>query len=150
MKSIDNSLLSSLIMLSCITTCVMAGWLTREQTIHIINNFGDDSVPLIFRCQSGDDDLGVRSLAKGQEFHFSFESQFFLRTLFFCRFKRGHVFNRSFDLYKDRLDIHLCKYDDSKYTNYYWQARKDGIFFSCNGVDYHKRCDWDQRIPCSH
>ncbi|KAK9733401.1 hypothetical protein RND81_04G065900, partial [Saponaria officinalis] len=129
MKYINNPLFLSLIILSCVTDGVIAQWFLYKHTVHIINNFTDGSKPLIFRCQSGDDDLGVKSLAKGREFHFTFGLQIFTRTLFFCRLRRGNAYNRSFDVFRDPLDIHLCKFKHID-GEYYWQARKDGIYFS--------------------
>ncbi|GFP95437.1 hypothetical protein PHJA_001688000 [Phtheirospermum japonicum] len=60
--------------------------LFKKNRISIYNDLPRNSKPLYVRCQSGNDDLGMRTLYPGQGFDWSFRKNVFGETLFFCHF----------------------------------------------------------------
>ncbi|CAI0394812.1 unnamed protein product [Linum tenue] len=77
---------------------------------------------LIVHCQSKDTDLGAHALAVGASFHWSFGTNFFGGTLFWCKLA---VENRriSFVAYKEYYDVFkvTVTYGD-------WVVRDDGVY----------------------
>ncbi|KAK9755540.1 hypothetical protein RND81_01G032800 [Saponaria officinalis] len=142
--------LFSLLVIMILCTSAMAGpedfW-KRRHTVHVINDIDDDSRPLIVHCKSGNDDLGEHSLRKGEEYIWTFHINFFGTTLFFCRFYWDDEKNRLFDSFKIQ-ETQTCDTFE-RGGHYYWAAKSDGIYFSCRGSAYRKRCEWDQNIECS-
>ncbi|KAK9755548.1 hypothetical protein RND81_01G033600 [Saponaria officinalis] len=123
-------------------------WEAKKDTVHVINDIDDESKSLVIQCKSKDDDLGEHYLRKGEEFKWRFRLQIFWHTLFFCRVRWENNKNRMFDSFKFTKEPKLCNYLDGG-GEYFWKVKLDGIYFSCNGTDYHKRCEWDQNIECS-
>ncbi|KAK9755543.1 hypothetical protein RND81_01G033100 [Saponaria officinalis] len=116
--------------------------------VHILNDMDDNSKPLIVRCQSGDDDLGYKLLKKGESFSWKFKLHFFADTLFFCRIRWGNEKNRIFDAFEEEIDNRICEVH-ARDGDYFWKANSKGIYFSCDGENFRKRCEWDQNIECT-
>ena len=72
-------------------------------------------------CKSKDDDIGFRSLKKGEKYSYKFHINFPNSTLFFCRFSRGLINKGVFDLYVVDRDYNRC-------TKCLWKAEKDGLY----------------------
>ena len=99
----------------CLFSFVLLVFLVRwcdgaiiEKKVHvrIINDLGNGS-DLNLHCKSKDDDLGVHVLAPHQFFEFSFRPNFWVTTLYFCRFWWGDE-SHWFDIYVERRDVGRC------------------------------------------
>ncbi|KAK9755542.1 hypothetical protein RND81_01G033000 [Saponaria officinalis] len=120
----------------------------KVHIVYILNDMDDDSKPLIARCKSGDDDFGEKLLKKGESFYWRFKLHLFGRTLYFCRLRWEKEKNRSFDVFEDGRETRICNINGGE-GDYYWKANREGIYFSCDGKKFHKRCEWDQKIKCT-
>ncbi|GFP99074.1 hypothetical protein PHJA_002051300 [Phtheirospermum japonicum] len=56
----------------------------QKHRISVYNKFPRNSKALVVRCQSNDDDLGVRAIYPDQGFDWSFRTNFAETTIFFC------------------------------------------------------------------
>ncbi|KAL7177517.1 hypothetical protein ACSBR2_030805 [Camellia fascicularis] len=79
---------------------VLAGF--ERYQVHIISAVPDKPTPLLFHCQSKDDDLGYYAVRNGAEFRWSFRMNFLDSTLFFCRFQWNSK-DTSFDVFNRHL-----------------------------------------------
>ncbi|KAI4321700.1 hypothetical protein MLD38_035050 [Melastoma candidum] len=84
-------------------------------TIVLINRVDD---VLTLHCKSKDDVLGVHILQKGESWEFSFDPNFFFRTLFYCSFQWDGE-THYFDVYKQTRDY--------RYKKIWWQVKIDGV-----------------------
>ncbi|GFQ08782.1 hypothetical protein PHJA_003022200 [Phtheirospermum japonicum] len=105
-------------------------------TVYVVNNLPSNSPLLDLRCQSGDDDLGNKTLRVNENFHWTFCQNFFGRTLFFCHFYWGSK-QRVFTVFKTNPF-------KGSYVTHYWLAKKDGFYFSNDNVTqtFTKKYDW--------
>ncbi|KAL8048447.1 hypothetical protein ABFX02_07G066600 [Erythranthe guttata] len=60
--------------------------LKKRHLIKIYNRMSQGTPPLTVHCGSKDDDFGNRTFYTGQDFNWSFRTNFWGSTLFFCRF----------------------------------------------------------------
>ncbi|KAL7213629.1 hypothetical protein ACSBR2_016208 [Camellia fascicularis] len=103
--------------------------------VYIINNLSFNSNPLRVRCQSKDNDLGLRKLQTSQEFNWFFRDNFIGTTLFFCHFY-WNTKNTSFGVYDGRLDPY---YSTALQDNYCcWSVRSDGFYLSNDEMTWTK------------
>ncbi|KAK7374275.1 hypothetical protein VNO80_07703 [Phaseolus coccineus] len=105
-------LVKSFLLLSMLTL----GWAHTD--VYITNNL-EGLEDLNLHCKSKDDDLGQHVLHNNQDFHISFNTNYFFGTLFFCSFQWGNSPLFHFDVYDQSRDFYIC--DDCK-----WSIRKDG------------------------
>ncbi|KAL3828333.1 hypothetical protein ACJIZ3_017135 [Penstemon smallii] len=98
----------------------------------------DNSKELIVRCKSADDDLGERSLDKDGEWKWNFRVNFFRSTLFYCNVKWGEYLEKSFNVFD--TDYISSKCEDT--STCFWSVRDEGIYFSCDNVNYVKQHNW--------
>lgn len=103
----------------------------KKKFVRIVNNLNNGE-RLNFRCQSKNDDLGVRSLAVNEQFEFGFRVNFWGRTLFFC-----HLWfldkQASFVAYKSNLDFQT----ECGGAHCIWTAREDGVYLLHINEPYH-------------
>ncbi|KAL7109686.1 hypothetical protein ACP275_06G190200 [Erythranthe tilingii] len=110
---------------------------TVRRTIHVVNKLTPDTPQLDVHCYSKDDDLGNHTLSIGQEFKWTFCTNFFPTTLYAC-----HLWwfpkEKSFDAYKDTLF-------KSTTEDLFWIAKPDGIYFGdANHIQNpEKKYDWE-------
>ncbi|CAI0438108.1 unnamed protein product [Linum tenue] len=72
----------------------------------MIGNALGGNVQLKAHCKSRDDDLGVRVLGPGQEFHFKFWTSMLFTTVFYCSFEwLGSGGLHWYDVYDDNRDF---------------------------------------------
>ncbi|KAL5575025.1 hypothetical protein UlMin_016724 [Ulmus minor] len=99
-----------------------------EAKIHvqIANRLGDGQ-SMRLHCQSKDDDLGVVVLENEQETEWSFGTNFFGTTLFYCDVRWGNLTSwYSFDAYSADRDYSRCK------TICRWMISHEGMLFGQN------------------
>ncbi|PWA95204.1 plant self-incompatibility S1 [Artemisia annua] len=114
-----------------ILTCTFASLthacvFTNKWHIFVMSDMPDND--LIAHVKSGDDDLGIHTIAFRGTYHWSFCQRFDGRTLFYAYFWCGSKF-RSLALF----DKHIRKVCDrnKEGTQYcYWLVRPDGFFAS--------------------
>lgn len=104
--------------------------LTAGSTVHVINALQNNDIPLSFRCQSKDDDLGLQSPNVGDDFHFFFHWPAFGSTRFYCHFYWG-----SKQLFFDLINEHIsndCGRTDIFKNEYecFWKVQDDGFYFA--------------------
>ncbi|KAF3625107.1 putative F-box/kelch-repeat protein-like [Capsicum annuum] len=99
---------------------------TEKINVHIVDGIKKNKPQLIFRCASGDDDLGWHfPTYQGSDFQFSFKLNFFVETIFFCHFWWGKK-DVSFEVYRNSgacgSEIHtgIC----------YWLVKEDGFYLA--------------------
>lgn len=88
--------------------------------------------PMNARCQSGNKDLGNRTIAVNNELSWDFCANAFGRTLWFCHLYWGSK-DKSFDVYNSELGDNFCANNEC-----YWTARPDGIY-----IYKEKLYEWD-------
>ncbi|KAL8048448.1 hypothetical protein ABFX02_07G066700 [Erythranthe guttata] len=76
----------------------------RSHLIQIFNQMPQGTSPLTIHCASKNDEFGYRPLPTGQSFSFSFRTNFWATTLFFCRFWWGGK-TTAFDVFDALWDI---------------------------------------------
>ncbi|XP_056859964.1 S-protein homolog 27-like [Raphanus sativus] len=96
-------------------------YLIRPFTKIMIQN--DNEYLLGVHCKSKDDDIGIRSLKKGEIYRWKFHINFPNSTFFFCGFSRGQINKGVFDIYVVDRDYNRC-------TKCMWRAGKDGLYGS--------------------
>ncbi|XP_059310346.1 S-protein homolog 3-like [Lycium ferocissimum] len=119
--------------------------LTAGYTVHVIDDLSNNDVPLSLRCQSKDNDLGVKTLKVGDDFHFSFHWSIVGETRFYCHYYWGSkqqffdVINRGISNDCKRTDIVTNHYDC------FWKVHDDGFYFSSDNSigSYSKKYDWN-------
>lgn len=105
---------------------------TDDFTVYVANKLPPNSDPLRIHCASRNNDLGYHNLTTNQDFHWSFCTSAFGRTLFFCHLWWG-MKGVSFDVFKDSW-AKRCSGDEC-----YWTVKDDGIYLSG-----YKRHDWNE------
>ncbi|KAK9675682.1 hypothetical protein RND81_11G023300 [Saponaria officinalis] len=94
--------------------------------------------PVVYRCQSGIQDSGIKELKSGQTLDYSFEDYLFLETLYFCHFYFQRK-DRIFDVLTDKMEFKciLSQRPEDLYWvkcfNYHveWVIREDGFYSRC-------------------
>ncbi|CAI0438112.1 unnamed protein product [Linum tenue] len=106
----------------------------------MIGNALGGSVQLKAHCRSRDDDLGVRVLGPGQEFHFKFWTSFFSTTVFYCSFEwPGSGGLHWYDVYDDDRDFWGGK-------NYRWVIKPFAICkFNVPTKEYDRCMTWKEK-----
>ncbi|KAL7081533.1 hypothetical protein ACP275_14G045700 [Erythranthe tilingii] len=92
----------------------------RRHHIHIYNQLPSGFSPLLVHSASKDDDLGNHTLYPGQDFSWSFKSNIFSRTLYFCRFTMGPR--------TVAFDVFNADNEEITYNTYNYVAQADGIY----------------------
>ncbi|KAL5784218.1 hypothetical protein ACOSQ2_006610 [Xanthoceras sorbifolium] len=101
-----------------------AVWLPKT-SIRITNELSNNDIPLFVHCWSHDDDLGIHTLWKTNEWHWQFHNKFLGRTHFVCNFKYG-LKEKTLDIYdSDNWDLR-CTYS----MNCDWSVKDDGFYFN--------------------
>ncbi|KAI3973323.1 hypothetical protein MKX01_020698 [Papaver californicum] len=113
--------------------------------VHIQNDIDVYEVSLDMHCMSYDDDLGQRSLHKGDEWHWEFKTSVF-STHFWCDFRwydnaQYHWNSGTFVVFDKDLFNHkffsFCQGDCQ------WSARRDGFYlYRRDQKVWQKRGDW--------
>ncbi|KAL5784217.1 hypothetical protein ACOSQ2_006609 [Xanthoceras sorbifolium] len=93
-------------------------------TVHITNDFNNNDNPLVMHCWSRDDDLGVHTLWKTNEWHWGFRNKIFGRTHFWCNMKHGTK-EKTIDVYDSDNWAMTCP--DKHHC--YWSVKDDGFYF---------------------
>ncbi|CAA0825346.1 Plant self-incompatibility protein S1 family [Striga hermonthica] len=97
-------------------------FLTSKVTVHVANLLSVNE-PFLLHCRSKDDDLGIKTMDQNQEFRWTFCTNIWYSTKFWCTFQWG---------LKHQV---IIAYEEAKreYCNdnhCYWSARDDRIYFS--------------------
>ncbi|KAK4356914.1 hypothetical protein RND71_022524 [Anisodus tanguticus] len=138
-KAIVFSLAILIILVQTVNSALTAGF-----TVHIIDALPNNDVPLSVHCESKDDDLGIKNLKVGDDFHFSFRGAVFGSTRFYCHFSWGsktHFFDVfTTDMYKSRA----CGRISGNNYECFWKVQEDGFYFGGhNSGPYSKKFDWN-------
>ncbi|CAN6893064.1 unnamed protein product [Brassica oleracea var. botrytis] len=90
-------------------------WL--ETTVTMTNNLGGPL--LMVHCKSKDNDLGVHMVADNTDYHFTFQSNLWKSTLFFCSFQWNNQVKQFdiFDALRDQDECYKCN----------WTIKPDGL-----------------------
>lgn len=105
-----------------VMTMFISATMSHAKTTVVINNDLGGGLALQYHCKSGDNDLGVRSLAPGGSWSFQFNPDIFGRTLYFCSFSWPNE-SHYFDIYIQKRDKEFEKFGC---TNCSWKIRKNG------------------------
>ena len=108
------SLIAKTVVLLSILTLVWA----EKITVQITNSL-EGKENLNVHCKSKDDDIGHHLLYYNQSFQWSFGTNFFWRTLFFCSFQWGNGDLLYFEVYNQLKDHDVCK-------DCHWYITKSG------------------------
>lgn len=96
--------------------------ISPKYTVYVANSLPRGSPPLRAHCASGNDDLGTRTIAVGQNINWNFCESVVDNTLFFCHLWWGKK-NAVFDVFTSKTRsycfTHVC----------YWEADPEGILF---------------------
>ncbi|KAL6208833.1 hypothetical protein ACLB2K_019778 [Fragaria x ananassa] len=104
--------------------------------IHVVNKLGEGRW-LAVHCKSKDDDLGNHDLAPGQDYWFTFKSNYWGTTLFWCNLRtekedpvKQHVGLKVF--WQEWLHVWLTYHCGQKERKCFWIAKDDGIYLRVN------------------
>jgi len=103
----------SILLLSMLTL----GW-AKQVNMTITNNL-EGNEDLYLHCKSKNNDIGLHFLHFNQTFGWSFGTQMFWKTLFFCSFKWGNGPLLYYDVYVQLRDFDVCE-------NCLWYIHKAG------------------------
>ncbi|KAL7145205.1 hypothetical protein ABFS83_07G065000 [Erythranthe nasuta] len=93
----------------------------KRHLVKIYNRMPQGTPALTVHCASKDDDFGNRSLSTGQDFNWSFRTNFWGTTLFFCRFWWGRK-TIAFDVFDAAWEA------SGFHHTYTYVVNKDGAF----------------------
>ncbi|KAI5651141.1 hypothetical protein M9H77_37146 [Catharanthus roseus] len=100
---------------------------SQAYRVEIRNSLPNNTkTPLVFRCQSKDDDLGYHSLTPGGEYYWDFDLNFFMSTLFFCHFYWGPK-DSVFDVFTWKLAKKNCDSSWFFLNKCVWFVTEDGF-----------------------
>ncbi|KAL9140406.1 hypothetical protein ABFS82_14G035400 [Erythranthe guttata] len=100
---------------------------TKKYEVGVSDDLPANSNSLVVHCASKDDDLGRRTISHGQSFNWSFHSNFFQSTLYFCHFWWGPHKQRAFVVYDDTWEeLH----DVNNYV-----VKSDGFYVNYGNAD---------------
>ncbi|KAG2404324.1 S-protein-like protein [Vigna angularis] len=111
------SMLVKIVVLLCMLTLASA-WVADPASVEITNHLEENEI-INVHCKSKDDDLGFYRLSINQSYKFSFGTNFFQNTLFFCSVQWGNAALLYFDAYKQTRDNKIC-------TDCHWFIHKEG------------------------
>lgn len=109
-----------------------------KKTVRVENDLvGSNFTQLLVHCRSGDDDLGVHYLTVGQFVEWTFNDNFWGRTLFWCNLAWNDV-QKSIEVYKSKDDYIYCG------AQCWRSIRPDGAYFYEGLLKSHwkKRYSW--------
>ncbi|CAA0825339.1 Plant self-incompatibility protein S1 family [Striga hermonthica] len=95
-------------------------FLTSNVTVQVTNMLSVNG-PLLLHCRSKDDDLGIKTIGQNQKFRWTFCTNIWHTTKFWCTFQFGQK-NRVIVAYEETVK-EFCKDNQC-----YWSARDDGIY----------------------
>ncbi|KAL7107857.1 hypothetical protein ACP275_06G080500 [Erythranthe tilingii] len=95
---------------------------TKLRRVFVVNGLPEGSNPLTLHCQSGDDDLGNRTLSSRQELDWKFCTNIFGKTLYFCHVWWGSK-SAAFDVYNKDIEKNYCFGGLC-----HWEIFPDGIY----------------------
>jgi len=110
------SLLAKIFVLLCMLTLA---WAWPPKTSVKITNTLEGNENLNIHCKSKDDDLGMHLLHINENLKWSFGTNFFGRTQFFCSCEWGKGPLLYFDAYIQSRDYSIC-------IDCHWYIKKDG------------------------
>lgn len=114
----------------------------KDNEVRIIDRVPNQPSLLRVRCQSKNDDLGLRTLYQGQSFNWFFNPRGFIdNTLFFCHFYWGSK-QKIFNVYDKNIEKDYCDHVYDK-TYCYWEARPDGFYVNSDSTPWIKITDWE-------
>ncbi|EYU31414.1 hypothetical protein MIMGU_mgv1a020336mg, partial [Erythranthe guttata] len=99
----------------------------RNHDIFIYNDLLNMSPVLSFHCASKNDDFGNKTLHQFQHFSWSFRTNIWSTTLYFCRFQWGSK-HKGFDAFDAERSKTLHTYN--------YVARGDGFYVSNDETNY--------------
>ncbi|XP_028778953.1 S-protein homolog 1-like [Neltuma alba] len=93
--------------------------------VYIVNGLSNNQ-NLFTRCKSQEDDLGTHNLSGGSNLTWSFRTEFFHSTLFWCHLRTDTGVSAEFEVfwYDDRL-FRKCQW-----KNCIWVAKDQGIYLT--------------------
>lgn len=119
-----SSLIKFFIIYLSFATCFS---LFDKEHVIIKNRLPGLDPPLILRCRSKDDDLGIHTLHLFKTYEWSFRMNTFKTTLFYCDFVRGKQ-HASFVVFNADIDSKLRGH------KFVYEVRAGGFYFNLNGV----------------
>ncbi|XP_050219221.1 self-incompatibility protein S1-like [Mercurialis annua] len=109
-----------------------------EYDVRVVNGFrNNSSLPLVIWCSSNGDELGGRALQEGDDFSWSFKTNFWGTNHYLCTMKWDER-RRKFDAFKVPRDIYRC----SLFKKCSWLVTEDGFYFSNDEVNWKKDFSW--------
>lgn len=104
----------------------------RRRHVHIVNNL---PTAIGLHCESGDDDLGFRTLQPNQSQMIRFRIDWLLKTHFTCH-AQWEGRSKLFDAFIVKRDMDRCG------GRCYWSVRDDGFYFSGDGTTWDREYTW--------
>ncbi|KAK4281363.1 hypothetical protein QN277_012868 [Acacia crassicarpa] len=93
--------------------------------IYVVNGLGNNQ-NLFTRCKSQEDDLGTQNLPVGSNLTWSFRTDFFHSTLFWCYLRTDTGASAEFEVFW--YDARL--FNKCQWKNCIWVAKDQGIYLS--------------------
>ncbi|KAL0349990.1 UNVERIFIED_CONTAM: S-protein2 [Sesamum radiatum] len=93
-------------------------------TVHVVNNLPNNMSTLLIHCASKDDDMGNHTLYVNDDFHWRFHVNFWVSTMFFCRFQWDSK-NVAHEVFNKRLGS-LCENGEDNIC--LWSVKEDGFW----------------------
>ncbi|KAL5781300.1 hypothetical protein ACOSP7_006329 [Xanthoceras sorbifolium] len=124
-------LITILLVLMAQTQTAFAVDFNPKVTVSVTNELSNNAIPLFMHCWSHNDDLGVHTLWKTNEWHWEFRNDFLRRTHFLCNFRHG-TREKTIDVY-DKNNRKLRCFE-TRHCN--WFVKDDGFYFF--NEDQHK------------
>lgn len=112
--------------------------------VHVVNGLGGGR-SLFVHCKSKDDDLGTHDLATGAEVNWSFNTNYFGTTLFWC-YLRTNIEHASFEVFWVEKEHHWLA-ERCTFRNCIWIAKDDGVYLTNNPQHLDERIhNWELGI----
>ncbi|KAI3874608.1 hypothetical protein MKX03_035129 [Papaver bracteatum] len=115
-------------------------------TVKVQNDIEGYEVSLDMHCKSNDDDLGLRSLHKGEEWHWQFMQSFIGNTHFWCDFRWYD--NWHYRWYEGTFEVYhgnawADKYHKVCRNRCDYSVRRDGLYlFNVDKYEWERRGTW--------
>ncbi|TMW99564.1 hypothetical protein EJD97_002336 [Solanum chilense] len=102
--------------------------LNPKYTLRFVSGLPQNTDSIRIHCQSKDDDIGDRTLERGDKFEFSFRMNFFGTTLYHCSFLWG-LKHQNFDVFRSHNSV--CG-TEKLFENGYciWLIKDTGIYLA--------------------
>ncbi|KAI3862524.1 hypothetical protein MKX03_000814 [Papaver bracteatum] len=126
------SLLLLLLLPLLVPKCSSFSWFHYERvTVRVTNEIEGYEVSLDMHCKSNDDDLGVHTLRKDEEWHWEFHQSLIRNTQFWCDFRWYD--NRDYRWYESTVTVYkgngwYDKFHDLCLNRCSWSVLRDGIY----------------------